>query len=69
MSDGNFNRNLLPYHNYQSGLRAGRAQARTKALEVFRRWCETRFLAMEHAEIDELCADFKRNLDEAFESR
>ncbi|MCI6642921.1 MAG: hypothetical protein SOY99_07450 [Alloprevotella sp.] len=34
MSDGNFNRNLLPYQNYQSGLRAGRASMRTLAFET-----------------------------------
>ena len=34
MSDGNFNRNLLPYRNYQSGLRAGRATMRTQALQA-----------------------------------
>ena len=32
MSDGNFNRNLLPYRDFQSGVRAGRAQMRTAAL-------------------------------------
>ena len=34
MSDGNFNRNLLPYHNYQSGVRAGRAQMKAMALQT-----------------------------------
>lgn len=34
MSDGNFNRNLLPYRNYQSGLRAGRATLRTQVLQA-----------------------------------
>lgn len=33
MSDGNFNRNLLPYNNYQSGLRAGMARTKAKAME------------------------------------
>lgn len=37
MSDGNFNRNLLPYHDYRSGLRAGRAAMRTLALQAFGR--------------------------------
>lgn len=36
MSDGNYNRNLLPYHQYQSGLKAGRAQMHTLALRAFR---------------------------------
>ena len=34
MSDGNFNSNLLPYRDYRSGLRAGRATMRTQALQV-----------------------------------
>ena len=33
MADGNYNRNILPYHNYQSGYRAGRAAMRRLALE------------------------------------
>ncbi|MBP3228521.1 MAG: hypothetical protein J6M53_07075 [Bacteroidaceae bacterium] len=36
MSDGNYNRNLLPYRDYQSGFRAGRAQTLTRALETLR---------------------------------
>ncbi len=40
MSDGNYNRNLLPYRQYESGLRAGRAQARTTALRAFSQWLE-----------------------------
>lgn len=38
MSDGNFNRSLLPYHNYQSGVRAGRASMRTLAVQAFEHW-------------------------------
>ncbi len=40
MSDGNYNRNLLPYRQYESGLRAGRAQGRTLALRAFAQWLE-----------------------------
>lgn len=35
MSDGNFNRNLLPYNSYQSGFRAGHSRMRQQALEAF----------------------------------
>ena len=35
MSDGNFNRQLLPKTQLSSGLRAGRAQMRTKAEKAF----------------------------------
>lgn len=38
MSDGNYNRNLLPYHQYASGLRAGKAQMHTLALNAFDKW-------------------------------
>lgn len=35
MSDGNFNRQLLPKTELASGLRAGKAQMRTKAEAAF----------------------------------
>ena len=38
MSDGNYNRNLLPYHQYQSGLKAGHGQMRTMAVHAFNLW-------------------------------
>ncbi len=40
MADGNYNRNILPYHNYQSGYRAGRAAMRRLALEAFDKWLQ-----------------------------
>lgn len=40
MSDGNYNRNLLPYHQYLSGLKAGKAQMRTLAIQAFHQWME-----------------------------
>lgn len=36
MSDGNFNRQLLPKTELASGLRAGKAQMRTKAEQAFK---------------------------------
>lgn len=38
MSDGNYNRNLLPYTQYTSGVKAGRAQMKTSAAEAFKVW-------------------------------
>ncbi len=38
MSDGNFNRALLPHTPFQSGLQAGRAQGRMHALEAFKEY-------------------------------
>lgn len=35
MSDGNFNRQLLPKTDLSSGLRAGKAQMRMKAEQAF----------------------------------
>ena len=35
MADGNFNRNILPYNNYRSGLRAGRSSERARAMKIF----------------------------------
>ena len=35
MSDGNFNRQLLPKTDLSSGLRAGKTQMRTKAEKAF----------------------------------
>ena len=40
MSDGNYNRDVLPYKPYESGLRAGRAQMREKALKAFENWMD-----------------------------
>lgn len=38
MSDGNYNKSILPYNNYQSGVRAGRSQMMVRAVESFREW-------------------------------
>lgn len=41
MSDGNFNRALLPHTPYASGLKAGKAMARMWAMEAFEEWLQT----------------------------
>lgn len=38
MSDGNFNRALLPHTPYQSGMQAGKSMARMHAIESFRQY-------------------------------
>lgn len=43
MSDGNFNRALLPHTPYQSGLVIGRMQMRSKAEETLKDILEERF--------------------------
>ena len=41
MSDGNFNRSLLPHTPYQSGLQAGKSMCRMHALDAFRDYLRT----------------------------
>ena len=62
MSDGNFNRSMLPYNNYQSGNRAGRAQMKALALEAFEKWCASHFQELDEAARHELYMEFKRLL-------
>ncbi len=38
MSDGNFNRALLPHTPYQSGLKVGKAMARKAATDAFKEY-------------------------------
>ena len=40
MSDGNFNRALLPSTPYRSGIRMGQQQTKAKAISVLRRALE-----------------------------
>lgn len=54
MSDGNYNRNLLPYHQYQSGLKAGSARMHTLALKAFTAWLEETGYNEEERRIHEL---------------
>lgn len=41
MSDGNFNRALLPHTPYQSGLKAGKSMCRMHALNLLREMLPT----------------------------
>ena len=49
MSDGNFNRQLLPNTDLSSGLRAGKAQMKMRAEQAFNEIVDT-FLANEAEE-------------------
>lgn len=40
MSDGNFNRSLLPHTPYHSGLQTGKAMERQHALEAFKSYLQ-----------------------------
>lgn len=59
MSDGNYNKNLLPYHNYQSGVRAGRAAMKTLAVRAFLNWLEAQYPEKSECERIKAVADFK----------
>ena len=63
MSDGNFNRSMLPYRDYQSGLRAGKAQMRTIAVEAFKFWLSKHPSALDAENFCEAVADFKQRLE------
>ena len=41
MSDGNFNRSLLPHTPYHSGIQTGKAMARMQAIEAFKNYIAT----------------------------
>ncbi len=63
MSDGNFNRALLPHTPYHSGLAVGRMQMRTRAKEVLESLLIERFpdiLPQERAEIISLIETMTR---------
>ncbi len=62
MSDGNFNRNLLPYRNYQSGVRAGQASMRARALNAMKAMLDERMPALSEDEKGEWLTAFKENL-------
>lgn len=40
MSDGNFNRSLLPAGGYAAGVRAGEARMKARAMTAFKQWYE-----------------------------
>lgn len=62
MSDGNFNRALLPSTPYRSGMKMGGQQMRGKAIEAFRNLIKERFPEMTEEEIQELTEAFRRRL-------
>lgn len=64
MSDGNFNRNLLPYKNYQSGLRAGKMQMKVRAVAALRACLEELSIAIDDEERDKLMRKFQETLSE-----
>ena len=59
MSDGNFNRALLPHTPYHSGLMAGRMQMRNRAEEVLKDILSKHFPDMPAEEYSEITKEFK----------
>lgn len=62
MSDGNFNRALLPQTPYASGLKMGRAMAIKKAEEAFVAWLRADSPKLSDEEINEKLLAFKKLL-------
>lgn len=62
MSDGNFNRALLPSTPYRSGMKMGGQQMRGKAIEAFRNLIKERFPELKEEELQELIEEFRRRL-------
>lgn len=62
MSDGNFNRALLPSTPYRSGMKMGQQQMRGKAIEAFRNLIKERFPEMKEEELQELIEEFRRRV-------
>ena len=63
MSDGNFNRSLLPSTPYASGHRMGQQQMRARALEAFRAWAREKFPALTDEELSCMADEFRHRLD------
>ncbi len=62
MSDGNFNRALLPHTPYASGLKVGRVQERMRAIEAFKEWLHAYAPHLDDEEVTLQCNSFKQML-------
>ena len=62
MSDGNFNRSLLPHTPYHSGLQTGKSIAKMKAVEAFRVYIAQESPTLSSQEIENKVLKFKRIL-------
>lgn len=64
MSDGNFNRSLLPHTPYHSGLQTGKSMARMKAVEAFRLFLNREEPNLSPADVDEKVGRYRALLSE-----
>lgn len=62
MSDGNFNRSLLPHTPYHSGLQAGKAMARMQAIKAFKDYLTQQSPSLPETEIKEQTELFRKML-------
>lgn len=64
MADGNFNTKILPPGGYASGVRAGEARMKQRALRAFQATLKTNSMLTEE-QINTLTRTFKGLLDES----
>jgi len=62
MSDGNFNRSLLPSTPFRSGWKAGERRAQMRAIETFRTIIKEKFPTMNDEELKSLSDEFGRRI-------
>lgn len=59
MSDGNFNRSLLPKNSFSSGLQTGEARMRQRAIDAFRLLLKNAFPLLSEVERETLEKEFR----------
>lgn len=62
MSDGNFNRALLPSTPIASGIKMGKLQMKTKAVAVFKDIIKERFPTLTDEELQDIVSTFNTRL-------
>lgn len=62
MSDGNFNRALLPSTPIASGIKMGKQQMKTKAVAVFKDIIKERFPTLTDEELQNIVSTFNTRL-------
>jgi len=58
MSDGNFNRALLPSTPYASGVKMGKQQMKAKAVSVFQNTIKEKFPTLSDEELQDIVDSF-----------
>ena len=58
MSDGNFNRALLPSTPIASGIKMGKQQMKAKAIEAFRETIKEKFPTLSDEELQDIVKSF-----------